>query len=323
MFDRLRHLIANNQILIVLLALVLGILFPSFFLPLAAFSTPMLMAIFFTSSLRLELNELWSYAKDWKMLSSANIVKLFVIPLLMWIPLHYFAPDWALAFLIVGVVPTGLTIALIADLFGGKTSLAMLISATTSLLAPLTVPFVFWLLLRQQIAIPVVSLFESLFLTIVVPFLVAMLIKAKAKKTIQKYDLWWREISLVLFGLLVAGITADSVKGATITLGWNELGIIIVMLIFMGGAAWLAYAIAAWRKPSERVTIALCMVYMNNTLALYIGDQFFHGQNVVPKLLIILTAVNALLIPIKWAATKALAKERKMGKKPREAQAVF
>lgn len=315
MFQRLRHLIADNQILIVLLALVLGILFPDWFKPLAPLSTPFLIIIFFTSSLRLELNELKSYASDWRMLVSANGVKLFVIPLLMWIPLHYFAPDWALAFLIVGVVPTGLTIALIADLFGGKTSLAMLISATTSLLAPLTVPLVFWLILRQEIAVPVVSLFESLFLTIVVPFIVAMIVKTRAKKFVEKHDLWWREISLILFGVLVAGITADSVQGATINLGWNELGIITVMLIFMGGAAWLAYAVAAWRTPSERVTIALCMVYMNNTLALYLGDRFFHDQQVVPKLLIILTAVNALLVPIKWAAAKALAKERKMGKK--------
>jgi BASS family bile acid:Na+ symporter len=315
MLKRLRHLLADNQILIVLFALVLGALFPAAFKPLAPFSTPLLMVIFFTSSLRLGLHELLDYGRDWKMLVSSNAVKLFVIPLLMWLPLHAFAPDWALAFLIVGVVPTGLTIALIADLFGGKTTLAMLVSATTSLLAPLTIPFVFWLLLRQEIAIPVVSLFESLFLTIVVPFGLAMLVKSKAKKTVEKYDLWWREISLILFGVLVAGITADSVGSSTFNLGWNELGIVTIMLIFMGGAAALAYGITAWRTPSERVTIALCMVYMNNTLALYLGERFFHDQQVVPKLLVILTAVNALLVPIKWAATKALATEQKMKKK--------
>jgi len=309
MLDRLRHIIADNQILIVLLALVAGVLLPEVFRPLSPYGTPMLMVIFFTSSLRLDIKELWSYARDWKLLSVANGIMLILMPLVMWFPLYLFAPDWALAFLIVGAVPTGLTIALIADLFGGNTALAMIISATTSLLAPLTVPFVFWLVLRQQIDIPVVSLFESLFLTIVIPFALAMLVKSRAKKAIEKHDLLWREISLVLFGLLVAGITADAVGESSISLGWNELGIVTLMIIFMGGVAWLAYELTSWRTPSERVTVALCMVYMNNTLALYLGNRFFHDQNVVPKLLIILAAVNALLIPIKWGATKALAKE--------------
>ena len=303
---RIRHFLADNQILLVLLALIGGIFLPTVFQPLAPYSTPMLMVIFFTSSLRLGLNEILGYARDWKMLTLSNFVKMILLPLIMWVPLAIFAPDWALPFLIVGAVPTGLTIALIADLFGGKVSLAMLVSAKTSLIAPLTIPIVLQIAVGQRIAIPVVSLFGSLVLTIVVPFVLAMVVKSKATKFVQKHDLLWRETSLILFALLVAGITAGTVEGSAITLGWNELGILIVMLVFMGGIAWLAYAMTAWRNPSERITIALCMVYMNNTLALYIGDQFFHEQHIVPKLLIILTAVNALLPPIKWAASRVI-----------------
>jgi BASS family bile acid:Na+ symporter len=304
--EQVRHTLADNQILIVFAALIMGIFFPTQLKPLAPFSTPFLVLIFFTSSLRLGLHELLNYAKDWKMLALANFVKAIFMPIVMWIPLALFAPDWALPFLIVGAVPTGLTIALIADLFGGKTSLAMLVSATSSLISPLTVPLVFLLVIGQSVPIPVVSLFSSLFLTIVVPFIVAMLVKSKAKKFVERHDLLWREVSLILFGLLIAGIVADTVEGAPLQLGWNEIGIVVVMMVFMGGIAWLAYAITAWRIPAERITIALCMVYMNNTLALYIGDRFFHEQHVVPKLLVILTAVNALLPPIKWAAGRVI-----------------
>lgn len=294
--------------MLVLAALLLGIVFPSAFLPIAPYTTPMLMVIFFTSSLRLEMNELIGYAKDWKMLAISNAIMLVLLPMTMWIPLAWFAPEWALAFLIVGAMPTGLTIALVADLFGGKASLAMLVSASTSLLAPLTVPLVLSLLVGQMVAIPVLDLFGSLVLTIVVPFALAAAFKKEFRPFIQKHDLIWRETSLILFALLVAAITAGSIHGEPIALGWNELGIVIVMTAFMGGIAWLAYAVTAWRSPAERITIALCMVYMNNTLALYIGDRFFREQHVVPKLLIILTAVNALLPPIKYAANRLLKK---------------
>jgi predicted Na+-dependent transporter len=310
-FNRVRHIIADNQILLVLLALLLGLTFPKFFLPLAAYSTPLLMMIFFTSSLRLRLHDIFIYVHDWKMLILANLTMLFVMPILLWIPSTLFAPDWALAFLIVGAMPTGITVALIADLFGGSMSLAMLISATTSLLAPFTIPIVFALILGQKIPIDTMSLFTSLCVSIILPFFLAMLFKISARKQIEQSDLVWREISLTLFALLIAGIVADTVQESTFSLGFNEIGIVTSMLICMGGIAWASYALSSWRKPSERVTIALCMVYMNNTLALYIGNTFFHDQKVVPQLIFILTAVNALLIPVKWLASRIIKQSKK------------
>jgi BASS family bile acid:Na+ symporter len=318
---RIRHFLADNQIMLVLAALILGVVFPSAFRIFSSYTTIMLMVIFFTSSLRLEFGELAGYVKDWKMLLIANAIMLFFMPFAMWLPTWAFAPDWSLAFLIVGVVPTGLTIALIADLFGGRPSLAMLISATTSLLSPITIPLVLSVLVGKSVAIPVLSLFGSLFLTIVVPFIGAALMKAKFRPFVQKHDLLWRETSLFLFALVVAGVVADTVSDKALPLGWNELGIVAVMTIFMGGIAWFAYAITNWRTASERITIALCMVYMNNTLALYIGDKYFQDQNVVPKLLVILTAVNALLPPIKWAAARAIKQPKQ--RTPRVAQPVI
>ncbi|MBI5654164.1 bile acid:sodium symporter [Candidatus Uhrbacteria bacterium] len=307
--ERLKHFASDNQIMIVLLAIVVGVIFPQRLAPLNAYSTLLLMLIFFVSSLRLDLGELTSYVKDWKMLSVSNLIMLVLMPLAMWLPCWVFAPDWALAFLIVGAAPTGLTIALVADLFGGRQSLAMLIAVTTSLLAPLTMPFVLWLVVGQTVEFPIFSMFSSLLLTMVVPFIAAMLIKSRARKFIEHHDVVWREISLLIFGVLVAGITAASLIGSDYTFNPHDLGIVIVMTAFMGGVAWFGYATTYWRNPAERVTIALCLVYMNNTVALYIGDKYFAETNVVPKLIIILGAVNLLLPPLKWIATKVIKKE--------------
>jgi len=305
-FERIRHFLNDNQILLVLFALIAGVVFPRQLRPLNSYTTLLLMVIFLVSSLRLDLGELKAYVRDWKMLAVTNLIMLVLMPLGMWFPAWIFAPDWALAFLIVGAAPTGLTIALVADLFGGRQSLAMLVAVTTSLIAPLTMPLVLWLVVGQSVDFPVLSMFGSLFLTIVIPFGAAMLIKRRAKKFVARHDLAWREISLILFGVLVAGVTADSIIGSNYTFNPHDLGIVIVMTAFMGGIAWFGYATTYWRTPAERITIALCLVYMNNTVALYIGDRFFAAQNVVPKLIIILTAVNALLPPIKWLASRVL-----------------
>lgn len=313
--DRLKHLFTENQIMIVFLGLLAGFLFPAVFKPIAAWGSALLMLIFFTSSLRLSLDELAEYAKDWKMLSLTSFFKLIFLPFAMWLPCAIFAPEWALPFLIVGAVPTGMTIALIAEYFGGKTTLALVITAVTSLLAPFTIPVVFQVLIGQSVPIPTLKLFTDLLLTIVVPFLLAAVVQRKAKAFVRKHDVWWRQISVLAFGVLVAAIVADTTAGSTVVLGWDEVGILLVMLIYMGGLTWLGYVMDYWRTASEKATIALCMVYMNNTLALFIGNRYFSEQGVVPRLVIILMIVNILLPPIRIAAKHA-AKDTTKNQKP-------
>jgi BASS family bile acid:Na+ symporter len=312
LLHRLKHLFTENQIMVVFVALVAGFVLPGIFKPIAPYGTYLLMLIFFTSSLRLSLSELTGYAKDWKMLTLATAFMLVFLPVAMWLPARIFAEDWALPFLIVGAMPTGMTIALVAEYFGGKTTLALVITATTSLLAPFTVPLVFQFLIGQSVPIPTLKLFTDLLLTIVLPFAVAALVQRSAKTFVKRHDTLWRQISTATFGILIAGIVADTTAGSTVVLGWDEVGILMVMLVYMGGLTYLAFVMAWWRTASERATIALCMIYMNNTLALFIGNRYFAEQNVVPRLVIILMIVNALLPPLRWMAKRAVSQQAKV-----------
>jgi len=304
--QRIRHLLAENQIMIVLIGIVAGIVFPKIFRPVAPYGTYLLMLIFFTSSLRLNLKELAGYAKDWKMLTMANTFMLIFLPLAMWLPCYLFAPDWAMAFLIVGAMPTGMTIALIADLFGGKTSLALVITAVTSLLAPLTIPFVFWLAIGRIVPIPVFTLFGNLFITIVIPFILAAILQQKAPKFVKKYDPIWRNVAVWTFGLLIAAIVGDTTGQGMILLSGRDIGLIIVMLIYIGGLTALAFLMAWWRTNAEKATLALCMVYLNNTLALYVANRYFPSGRLMTQLVILLLVINILLPPFRWIATYAV-----------------
>jgi predicted Na+-dependent transporter len=302
--------------MIVFVALILGLVFPHFFKPIAPYGSLLLILIFFTSSLRLSLDELTEYLKDWKMVLLTSAFMLVFLPVAMWLPPRIFAPDWALPFLIVGAMPTGMTIALIAEYFGGKTTLALVITAATSLLAPFTVPLVFKFLIGQTVPIPTFKLFTDLLITIVLPFAAASFVQRKAKEFVITHDSWWRQISIIAFGTLIAGIVADTTSGSTIVIGWDEVGILIVMLIYLAGLTWLAYVMAWWRSPGEKATIALSMIYMNNTLALFIGNKYFSDQNVVPRLVIILMIVNALL-PLLRIVAKHAAKMAPKTKPPK------
>ncbi len=206
-------------------------------------------------------------------------------------------------------MPTGMTIALVAEFFGGKTSLALVITAVTSLLAPITVPIVTKIALGQAVPIPMLQMFWSLFLTIVIPFVLAMVLKKRVPKRIEAHDALWRNISVLAFGLLITGITAATSMGNPVTFTWRDAAILAFIFPWLATLIWVAYHIVPWRPPSERMTVALCMLYLNNTLALYVADKFFKDLNATPKQIMLLMVVNAILPGIKFAAARILKKQ--------------
>ncbi len=297
-----RHWITENQIVAVLAGLILGLALPQYLGWLNKYSTLLLMAVFFTSSLRLSLPALLKYAKDWRMLLIANSFMLVVIPLALYIPLQFLSHDWALSFLIAGAVPTGMTIALVAEFFGGTPPLALLITVTTSLLAPFTIPLIFQVAIGQSIPIPVGSMMWSLFVSIVLPFAAAAILQRQAPALIKKHDDGIRMASVLLFGLLVAGITAGTAGTSLPSIHLKDIAAIALGTIWLGLIAHASYDLLPWRTKGERLTVALCLVYVNNTLVLFISDRYFKQYGTVARAVILLLILNILLLPIKAAA---------------------
>ncbi|MBP7133778.1 bile acid:sodium symporter [Patescibacteria group bacterium] len=316
LLTRIKDLFSENQIIIVLLGLIVGSLFSAQLRWLNDYATPLLIIVFFTSSLRLSGEELLRYGKDWRMMLIAALFMLVVLPFALFMPARILAPNWALALLIMGAMPTGMTIALVADYFGGKTSLALLITAATSLLAPFTIPLVFKIAVGTYVPIPILSMFWSLFLTIVLPLVLALLVKRAAPRLVSRYDRFFRELSVLAFGLLIAGITANSTSGnITLLPSLHDLIVLVGATLWLGTLTWVSYDLVTWRAPAERMTIALCMIYLNNTLALFIGDKFFHDQHVLPQLILLLVVVNILLFPIKYVARKITGPRPKLARR--------
>jgi len=206
-------MLTENQILVILLGIILGLAFPAPLRVLNTYSTQLLILVFFFSSLRLSFDEVVAYAKDWRMLLITSLYMLVIMPFALWLPSSFFSQEWSVALLILGAMPTGMTIALMAEFFGGKTSLALVITTVTSLLAPFTIPLVTKIAIGQQVDIDVIRMFWSMFLTIVAPFILAMLVKRATPRLIQKYDGVWRNLSVLAFGILITGIVASTQGG--------------------------------------------------------------------------------------------------------------
>ncbi len=311
-FQSAKKILTENQIIAILLAFILGLALPQVFKPLNDYSTQLLILVFFFSSLRLSFNEIYGYVKDWRMIALTSVYMLVVLPFAFYLPALPFSNEWAVALLILGAVPTGMTIALMAEFFGGKTSLALVITTVTSLFAPFTIPLVTKIAIGHAVPIDGLRMFWSLFLTIVAPFILAMLVKRAVPKRVEAHDASFRNFSVLAFALLIAGIVANTQSGTAIIIERLDIFMMIGAMIWIAIFIWASYYIVRWRNRSERITIALCMLYLNNTLALYIGDKFFRELGVVPKQILLLIVVNALLPFIKVTADKIVHPNKKI-----------
>ncbi|MEI7740889.1 MAG: bile acid:sodium symporter [bacterium] len=317
MFTAIKRFLVENQIVIVLVGLLAGLFYPELFKPFHSWNTFMLQLIFFLSALRIDINDLKKYTLDWKMNLLAAFFMLVFLPVAVYLPLKYFAPHWALAFLIALAGPTGMTIALVADFFHGKTSLALVISVVTSILAPFTMPIVFQIFAGAEVHIHAIFMLRELATAILIPFILAYIVSRLVPKLVARGSSIWRTVSVMIFGLLIASIVSKTAvvasDPAALHLSLKTFVVLMITFFYIAFLVWISYRMIYWRNVSERITIALCMMYMNFTLALYVGDQFFSEQKVVPQLVVIVLLLDVMLPFLKVMAGRVV--ENEMNKK--------
>ncbi len=299
MFKTIVAFLARYQLGIIIAMLSLGMFFPSFFEPLNPLNSTFLQIIMFGTGLRLNFKEVIGQLKDWKTLTLANGMMMVGIPVLISIPLAVFAPEWMLPFIIASAMPTGLTAPIIISFLGGRTSLALLMSVSTSIVAPLTIPLVLKLLAGHAVSVNVIPMMWEITSVIVIPLALAGYIQSKVgMKKIKRQNAAISLANVSAFGLVVASIASASfakgTSGGAYSITVDGLIIAFLMMVFWFGIAWLSTTVLTWRDKRDRLTIAFCLIYMSYALAIWVADEFFRETQIAPRLVAIVILVFAL-----------------------------
>ncbi len=299
---KLLDVLTRYQIALILAMLALGFVFPYAFKIFNPYNTLFLQIIMLATGLRLDYNELFREMKDWKTIVFTNAMKLALIPLVVYIPLAMFAPQWSLPFIIAGAMPTGLTAPPLVAILGGQTSLALVAAASTSALAPFTIPIVLKFLIGHDVQMDTIGMMWQIAQAVLLPLILAGIIqRLVGRARITKVEDPIRAAGLAAFALVVASITSASAITAArggqgiSSVGLDGLLLATLMLIFWVGVAWLASAFLSWRSPKDRATITFCLIYMNYTLAIWVADTFFRQAEIAPKLVAIVILVIAIV----------------------------
>lgn len=292
------RLLAESYIAILAAAILLGLLVPATRL-LVPYNTLLLQAIFLISSLKLNGKDIVKHGKDWKLLLGANVIMVILLPLVVRFTAPAIAPDIAFPLFLLAAMPSGMTSPLLVEVIGGNQALALVITVTTSLIAPLTIPLVTKFAYGQVIAVDALAMFKSLLLVIILPFALAMLLKKLAPKTVKAVNAKSKPFSLIMLGLVIASAIAAH---APEILGSIASGVVLVRIL---AALFLFFALLHlagyyglwWKSREDRLTISVCLTYMNFTLAIYLSSKYFSDPSTVLTLVLSILPW-AMLLPV-------------------------
>lgn len=277
----LTHQLRDSYIGVLLVALALGFALPQVFAPLQAYSTELLQIIFFLTSLHIQLSGIWHELKRWPTILLVSSFMLLALPLLVYGLTSPWLPALALPLVLLATMPVGMTSPLLVQFFGLNTSLALVLTLTTSLLAPFTVPLLLTLLAPASVAIDLSHLFLTLFQVMIIPFVVAQIVRMIWPEVGRATRRVYKPVALFLVGCLIAAIAGKYQTAFLSAINMETLLGLGVMTLFFLLVHILGYWLTWWRSETDRLTVTLCVVYMNFTLAIFIAEKFFPDPQVV------------------------------------------
>jgi len=288
-------------LLVVLLSMAGGILFPRFGFYFREFPLYCLMILLFLSFLSIELKTLWSTLKNaFPMIICLTFLKIVLLPLVIYGIFRVAAPSYAVAALLLSGVSTGVVAPFIANLVGANGALVMVMVVVTSLLIPFTLPALINLLLGRAVDISLPAMVRMLALIVFLPFLAAESLRRWAPRGLEEILKVRYPLSLSLFALINLGIFSRYAgffhrEPATIL----TAGFIAVLL----SAIYCSVGILCmFRKSTEnQLAGAITLGHMNNVLIIVFAARFFGPLEPTVAALYILPFFG-LIIPLRMYA---------------------
>src|SRR3989339_270111 len=289
------------------IALLSALMWPDQLAPIAPHGALLISIIFFLSALKIDMTKVMHQFEDKTLLIMETVLMLVVYPAVVYFLALEFIPHLALPLLILAAMPAGMTSPFLTELAGGRQSLALVVTVLTSLLAPLSIPLMIKLLAGESVSVDYLSMMLSLAKVIIIPFALAQIVKRYATPLILRTHVWYRSISVLLLGILIAGIVAKQayaiMDGMTTGSTWWTLLIVTICFI---GFHFLGYLAPFWRDKRDRITSAVCLSYMNFTLAVYLADKFFPDPSVVVPIVITVIPWALMFVPFRFIVQKMI-----------------
>ena len=208
-----------------------------------------------------------------------------------------FNPELAVAMLLLTSMPAGVSTPALTDIVRGNIPLSMSLVITSQLIAPFTVPLLFWIFVGDSLSINKLLLLKDIAILVFVPLIASQVVKKFLPLAIKRTQHLFTSANVfLLFSFVYVAMSSqrDIIMQNPAGLIWQVAVIYLVFIILH----FIGYFICYRDKKENRVAIAIGATYMNNGMAIVLAVSYFSPAILV---LMVLSELpwNTLLAPFK------------------------
>ncbi|BAL80443.1 bile acid:sodium symporter family protein [Caldisericum exile] len=275
---KIAEFIENNTSFIITLGIPLGLIFPQFSI-LKPYLTDFLMLVLFFTFLKLEFQDLLKISKKVKLLVFAVILDLIILPIIVFLISKILkVEDFLLvSLLLFSAVPAGVASASITDILEGDTILSTTIIIITHVIAPITIPILFYLLLRKVIHVDYINISITLIKLIFIPLILSQIFKYTFKKLTPKIISKNKIITtviLLLLGTTIAAVNYNFIMRNPIEALKFILMSIPIYFLFM----IVPFYLSPFLPMKERISMFATKTFINVTIGVVLALSFLDAK---------------------------------------------
>lgn len=284
--------------LVVIISMTIGVFLPQFSKVFAPYLLIWLGALLFLNLIQLEASDLVSAFARPKNIVLLSLIKLVVLPLVLYASTLVIYPSLALSVLLLSGISTGLGAPFVANFIGSNFTLIVGLIIVTSLAVPFVLPPIVHLLVGSHFSIPLTQMIVLLAAALFTPFLAGWVTKrfsTKAAEYVSKNSLHFSIVLIMLINMAV--FSKISIYFFESPLSVIEITLIAFLLFGVYGTVGYTLTLVTLRekksitngsksntKESKRTAATeglIAMAYVNNILVAVFAEQFFGIQSAV------------------------------------------
>jgi len=262
-------------VLVVISSMAIAILFPDFASRFRVLPFYCLLINFFLSYLSIDLASVWKILKGHSIrILIFAVMKLAVLPAILYFGFSFIAPDYALSALLLTGVSTGVVAPMISNMVRGNSALVLVVVVITSAAAPFTLPVLIKAVVAKEVTISFVSMLRMLATVIFVPIIVVEIIRYLLPRLVAPILKIQFPVSLVAFALINLGVFY---RYASFFKKEPSVIILATIVTFVLAAIYCSIGIVFFRNGTieDQLAGAVMLSNINNVLVIVFSSEFF------------------------------------------------
>ncbi|NMC36900.1 MAG: hypothetical protein GYA41_01080 [Bacteroidales bacterium] len=256
----------------------------------------------FMAFMKIDALDVIENMKNLKLMSWITFVYMIAVPVTFYFTARLFDREFAVAMLLLTSMPAGVSTPVLTDIVRGNIPLSMSLAIVTQLVAPFTVPLLFWLLNVSSVDINELLILKDIAILVFVPMIISQVIKKFLPRVVERSQKYFTSFNvLILFSFVYITISSqrEVILGNPAGVIWKLAALYLVFILLHV----IGYMAVPRQRKENRITVAVGSAYMNNGLAIVLAVSYFS-----PAILVLMVLSefpwNTLLAPFKKVMEK-------------------